>query len=281
MSDKSNEFQSEEISRSEKVRSPEIIENGRKSGTPIITPQQLTIQDAFDPEDSVTVHLTVSNTSFWLADNDKKQLHPKKKTYQSKNTKNVNENSLPTLGFSKLFPLNKLANSNDSSSRNFSSSKLFKTNNFNFFSNNFLNLTLKQRPNMAPNSISATLNKNTNSNYIMDLSNKSYKNSIVRYKNTLIYDTKYMEYKKKWMEYLRKERKVFDSKWNSSVSVGNNNSKLEDYDLKKTLGNGSFGRVVLVKQKESGKYFALKVNINLIFKYIIFTINITHVYIIT
>ena len=34
---------------------------------------------------------------------------------------------------------------------------------------------------------------------------------------------------------------------------------LTDYTIEKTLGTGSFGRVHLVKDKESGKYSALKV----------------------
>lgn len=34
--------------------------------------------------------------------------------------------------------------------------------------------------------------------------------------------------------------------------------KLEDYDIKQTLGTGSFGRVKLAKHKASGKFYALK-----------------------
>jgi protein kinase A len=34
---------------------------------------------------------------------------------------------------------------------------------------------------------------------------------------------------------------------------------LDDFELRNTLGNGSFGRVILVKHKESGKFYALKV----------------------
>ena len=36
---------------------------------------------------------------------------------------------------------------------------------------------------------------------------------------------------------------------------------LSDYTLEKTLGTGSFGRVHLVKDKESGKYYAMKVGL--------------------
>ena len=33
---------------------------------------------------------------------------------------------------------------------------------------------------------------------------------------------------------------------------------LADYDLTTTLGTGSFGRVMLCKNKKSGEYFAMK-----------------------
>jgi hypothetical protein len=33
---------------------------------------------------------------------------------------------------------------------------------------------------------------------------------------------------------------------------------LADYELSTTLGTGSFGRVILCKNKKSGEYFALK-----------------------
>ena len=34
---------------------------------------------------------------------------------------------------------------------------------------------------------------------------------------------------------------------------------LKDYDLMQTLGTGSFGRVRLTKDKETGKYYAMKI----------------------
>lgn len=34
---------------------------------------------------------------------------------------------------------------------------------------------------------------------------------------------------------------------------------LADYDLMQTLGTGSFGRVRLAREKDSGKYFAMKI----------------------
>uniref|UniRef100_A0A0N5AT60 cAMP-dependent protein kinase catalytic subunit n=1 Tax=Syphacia muris TaxID=451379 RepID=A0A0N5AT60_9BILA len=38
-----------------------------------------------------------------------------------------------------------------------------------------------------------------------------------------------------------------------------NNASLEDFDRIKTLGTGSFGRVMLVKHKSSGQYYAMKI----------------------
>lgn len=259
--------------------------------TVALTNQPLTIQDAFDPEDSGTVHFTQSNTSFWLGSVENQP----QKTMKNKKSSRINNNaastgtrkhtssgdssfSTPTtastasnpLSFNKLLPLNKLTTSNGGggadTNRNFlASSKLFKANNFNFFSNNFLNLNLKSRP-LQANTLQASLNKNTNSNssYI-DLNpnnGKNIKNSIVKYKNNLINDQKYGEYKKKWNELLRREKKIFESKWSASpaaTSTAAGGGKLEDYELKKTLGNGSFGRVILVKHKETHKFYALKV----------------------
>lgn len=254
------------------------LENGgqrkKDASGDLITSQQLTIQDAFDPE-NVTVHVTASNTSFWLADSEKNKKWGHNQNVSAENSIN-NANAFPSmLGFNKLFPLNKLAtiNTNDStgSSDSKTAARPFKANNFNFFSNNFLNLALKPRP-IIPTSISSTLNKNTGSNrssYIMELNNHFYKNSIVKYKNMNVFDSKYIEYKRKWSEYLRKEKKAFEVKWNSGLGIPgcstsiheptSDSPKLDDYELKKTLGNGSFGRVVLVKQKTSGKFYALKV----------------------
>lgn len=39
----------------------------------------------------------------------------------------------------------------------------------------------------------------------------------------------------------------------------NKKSKLSDFEIKRTLGTGSFGRVHLVRHKDSGKWFAMKV----------------------
>ena len=41
---------------------------------------------------------------------------------------------------------------------------------------------------------------------------------------------------------------------------GKKKKGLVDYNIEKTLGTGSFGRVHLVRDKESGKYYAMKVD---------------------
>ena len=38
-----------------------------------------------------------------------------------------------------------------------------------------------------------------------------------------------------------------------------NTSKLEDFDRLKTLGTGSFGRVMLAQHKENKNYYAMKI----------------------
>ncbi|VDM82248.1 unnamed protein product [Strongylus vulgaris] len=45
-----------------------------------------------------------------------------------------------------------------------------------------------------------------------------------------------------------------------TVGVGGfNTASLDDFDRIKTLGTGSFGRVMLVKHKQTGNYFAMKI----------------------
>ncbi|KAH6573235.1 hypothetical protein BASA50_007634 [Batrachochytrium salamandrivorans] len=45
----------------------------------------------------------------------------------------------------------------------------------------------------------------------------------------------------------------------SSVNVFHTKLKIEDFDIRNTLGTGSFGRVHLVKYKATGKHYAMKV----------------------
>lgn len=196
-----------------------------KANTPV---QQLTIQSLFDPDDNTTVHYTTSNNSIWI-------------------NKTITETPSGEVSINKLYPLNKLNQNSDSSQ--------LKSNNFTFFSNNWLNLNIKGRQ-TGLNTINNSLSKKTSINSYLDSQNrKSYtvnKNS----RNSL--DAKYMEYKRKWMEILRKEKKIFEQKWNTAFSR-TNSAKLSDFELRKTLGNGSFGRVILVKNKHTDKFYALKV----------------------
>ena len=60
--------------------------------------------------------------------------------------------------------------------------------------------------------------------------------------------------------FLENAKEDFNNKWNNPSS---NTDSLEDYNRIKTIGNGSFGRVILVQRKqganESEKYFAMKI----------------------
>lgn len=58
-----------------------------------------------------------------------------------------------------------------------------------------------------------------------------------------------------WDEALKKHKSAFELKWNSPLQ---NNARLEDFRLTRTLGSGSFGRVILVKHLETEKYYAMK-----------------------
>lgn len=45
----------------------------------------------------------------------------------------------------------------------------------------------------------------------------------------------------------------------ASFFLFQNTASLDHFDRLKTLGTGSFGRVMLVKYKETGNYFAMKI----------------------
>ncbi|CAJ0594335.1 unnamed protein product [Cylicocyclus nassatus] len=57
-------------------------------------------------------------------------------------------------------------------------------------------------------------------------------------------------------EFLEKAREDFKQRWENPAQ---NTASLDDFDRIKTLGTGSFGRVMLVKHKQSGNYFAMKI----------------------
>uniref|UniRef100_A0A8D2DVR6 cAMP-dependent protein kinase n=1 Tax=Sciurus vulgaris TaxID=55149 RepID=A0A8D2DVR6_SCIVU len=57
-------------------------------------------------------------------------------------------------------------------------------------------------------------------------------------------------------EFLAKAKEDFLKKWENPPP---NNAGLEDFERKKTLGTGSFGRVMLVKHKATEQYYAMKI----------------------
>lgn len=57
-------------------------------------------------------------------------------------------------------------------------------------------------------------------------------------------------------DYLEKAREEFLQKWESPSQ---NTASLDDFDRTKTLGTGSFGRVMLVKHKATKEHYAMKI----------------------
>uniref|UniRef100_T1JBD4 cAMP-dependent protein kinase n=1 Tax=Strigamia maritima TaxID=126957 RepID=T1JBD4_STRMM len=57
-------------------------------------------------------------------------------------------------------------------------------------------------------------------------------------------------------EFLEKAKEDFEEKWKSPDK---NTAALDDFDRIKTLGTGSFGRVMLVQRKASKDYYAMKI----------------------
>ncbi|XP_065432547.1 cAMP-dependent protein kinase catalytic subunit alpha-like [Chrysemys picta bellii] len=57
-------------------------------------------------------------------------------------------------------------------------------------------------------------------------------------------------------EFLAKAKEDFLKKWENPAQ---NTASLDQFDRIKTLGTGSFGRVMLVKHKETGNHYAMKI----------------------
>jgi len=57
-------------------------------------------------------------------------------------------------------------------------------------------------------------------------------------------------------EFLETAKEEFEEKWKNPVK---NTACLEDFDRLKTLGTGSFGRVMLAQHKENKSYYAMKI----------------------
>lgn len=234
----------------------EIFKLSKSKRLPILT-QQLTIQDAFDPKDNITVHTTATTTgssTLTARKNQPLSILGKIKTSYIVASRNEAETSSPKS--TNVMPqINNIPNLNLTTTN---ITELFES------SSSLYNLNIKGRQ-ANVNTTYASLNRNTNAGGYLDIV-KSYKATITKFKNSqgshTLNDAKYYEYKKRWNEILKREKRVFDTKWsaasNSSIQQANQ-MKLEDFEMLKTLGNGSFGKVVLVKHLETQKYFALKV----------------------
>ncbi|KAK6104936.1 cAMP-dependent protein kinase catalytic subunit alpha [Brugia pahangi] len=61
---------------------------------------------------------------------------------------------------------------------------------------------------------------------------------------------------KYFKEFLERAREDFKQRWENPTQ---NTAQLDDFDRIKTLGTGSFGRVMLVKHKQNGSYYAMKI----------------------
>jgi protein kinase A len=57
-------------------------------------------------------------------------------------------------------------------------------------------------------------------------------------------------------EYLERVKEEFEEKWKKNPT---NTAALDDFDRIKTLGTGSFGRVMLVQHKASKEFYAMKI----------------------
>lgn len=93
-------------------------------------PQQLTIENPFDPDDSATIHYSASSTSHWLSDNQKLM-----SKFSNLNLDSSSNDSSNNFSFGKLLPLNKLAKHNNNNNNNMS--YLTSNNQSNFKANNF------------------------------------------------------------------------------------------------------------------------------------------------
>jgi protein kinase A len=57
-------------------------------------------------------------------------------------------------------------------------------------------------------------------------------------------------------DFLDKAKKEFEEQWSKNIK---NTACLDDFDRLKTLGTGSFGRVMLAQHKEKKSYYAMKI----------------------
>ena len=98
---------------------------------------------------------------------------------------------------------------------------------------NLLQFNIRDRQ-LAVNSVSSSLIKNTNLVSYFDTNSYSKHTDLNLHKNNLT-DSKFIEYKRRWNEILARAKIIHEAKWASEpVRI----AKLEDFELKKTLGTG-------------------------------------------
>ena len=196
-------------------------------------PQLLTITDVFDPDDSLTVHYTT--TSNWLDRSESR----KNLSIMSLNRINSNDNikeSIYSLSCNPKFLCYKSQDSNLQTKRIISKlnniSSQVSNNNLLRSNHNLLQFNIRDRP-LAVNSISSSLIKNTS--LVSYFDQNSYKHTDLSINKNHLADTKFAEYKRRWNEILARAKIIHEAKWTSEPSKI---AKLEDFELKKTLGTG-------------------------------------------
>jgi hypothetical protein len=220
-----------------KITKSKLLDSRNKLNRNVIQqPQLLTISDVFDPDDSLTVHYT---TSTWLNDRNQEALR-KNLSILSVNRINSSENikeSIYSLSCNPKLLCYKSQDSNIQAKRIIS--KLNNFNNQSLNSNllksnhNLLQFNIRDRQ-LAVNSVSSSLIKNTNLVSYFDTNSYSKHTDLNLHKNNLT-DSKFIEYKRRWNEILARAKIIHEAKWASEpVRI----AKLEDFELKKTLGTG-------------------------------------------
>ena len=100
-------------------------------------------------------------------------------------------------------------------------------------------------------------NKSTQFIEISRTTNKKTEiNSIIKKSNENTGENKFSIYKTHWLIELKKKKEEFEDNWENPPKI---KASFDDFILLRTLGQGSFGRVVLSKHKKTIKPFALKI----------------------
>ena len=224
----------------------------KKYMEPQVQCQLLTIQNLYDPDDSVTIHPINLTASGWI-NNDYCGL--KKKFIQRENS----SLSLNKTGYNKKQSLTTINNLNASKTNRILNLAVFpkKTDSkSNLISkklkSNQSQLNSKTRNNLDKE-VKYCVNKASNlGNYIAQTSLNDSANKL----KTFELDLKYIDYKRNWYDILSRTKRRHELKWKSPPS---NTAKLDDFEMKQTLGHGSYGTVLLCKHRESGVHYAMKI----------------------